>query len=70
MVKPAAEPGPIRLTWSLWQTALRALQEFQEKYEGVEAGVGIRFNFEILVTTNNRHIDGQFAVGKGVLDMI
>ncbi|CAF9922377.1 hypothetical protein IMSHALPRED_005672 [Imshaugia aleurites] len=71
VVKPVTEPGGPSLTWGLWKSAVNGIQEFQQKYEGVgREGVGIRMNFEILVSANTRRVDAQFAIGKGFLDMV
>ncbi len=67
----AAEAGGPRLTWGLWYSALKGIQEFLQTYEGAEErGVGPRMNFEILVKANDRGVNAQFAVGKGFLDVV
>ncbi len=70
-VKPVAEAGGPRLTWGSWKSALDGIQEFLQKYDGAEeTGVGVRMNFQILVKTNTRGLDAQFAVGKGLLEVV
>ncbi|KAL8831518.1 MAG: hypothetical protein Q9191_000827 [Dirinaria sp. TL-2023a] len=70
MVKPAPETHGYRLSWRIWNAALTGIREFINKYEGFTEGVGLRFNFEILVVTVGATIDGQFAVGKGLLQVV
>lgn len=67
-MKPVAEVGGPSLTWAMWDSALDGIQEFTQKYES--GGVGVRMNFEILVKANNLGVDAQFAVGKGLLEVV